>query len=91
MKLLEAIQKQRKILSGINETEIVIESLMEDEDLSETFTRDTMIEEAQEVFDSFKELLVTFLGELEKQEISFDAVELVGGGSRIPKIIEIVQ
>lgn len=64
---------------------------MEDEDLSETFTRDTMIEEAQEVFDSFKELLVTFLGELEKQEISFDAVELVGGGSRIPKIIEIVQ
>lgn len=91
MKLLEAIQKQRKILSGINETEIVIESLMEDEDLSETFTRDMMIEEAQEVFDSFKELLVTFLGELEKQEISFDAVELVGGGSRIPKIIEIVQ
>jgi molecular chaperone DnaK (HSP70) len=88
---LEAIQKQRKILSGINETEIVIESLMEDEDLSETFTRDMMIEEAQEVFDSFKELLVTFLGELEKQEISFDAVELVGGGSRIPKIIEIVQ
>lgn len=40
---MEAIEKQRKILSGINETEIVIESLMEDEDICEVFTRDIML------------------------------------------------
>lgn len=39
VKLIEAIQKQRKILSGISETDISIECLMEDEDFSEHFTR----------------------------------------------------
>lgn len=88
---MEAIQKQRKILSGINETEIVIESLMEDEDISEVFTRDIMLNESQEVLAQFKDLLVSFLEELKKQNIKYDTIELVGGGSRIPRIIEIVQ
>jgi molecular chaperone DnaK (HSP70) len=50
LKLLEAIQRQRKILSGISETEISIECLMEDEDFSESFTREIMINAASEIF-----------------------------------------
>ena len=45
------IQRQRKILSGITETEVSIECLMEDEDICENFSRDLMKELAQEIFD----------------------------------------
>ena len=51
LKLLETIQRQRKILSGINETEVSIECLMEDEDICENFSRDLMKELAQEIFE----------------------------------------
>lgn len=36
---MHAIQKQRKNLSGISETDISIECLMEDEDLFESLSR----------------------------------------------------
>lgn len=36
---MEAIQRQRKIISGINSTDISIECFMEDEDLCETLSR----------------------------------------------------
>lgn len=36
---MDVIQRQRKILSGISETDISIECLMEDEDLFEPLSR----------------------------------------------------
>lgn len=39
LKLLEVIQRQRKILSGIHESDISIECLMEDEDINEPISR----------------------------------------------------
>ena len=53
IKLIEAIQKQRKILSGINETEISIECLMEDEDFSEPLSRAIMASVASSIFEEF--------------------------------------
>lgn len=40
LRMLDAIEKQRKILSGINEATVHIESLLEDEDLHKNLKRD---------------------------------------------------
>lgn len=40
LRMLDAIEKQRKILSGINEASIQIESLLEDEDLKKNLKRE---------------------------------------------------
>ena len=42
LKLLETLQKQRKMLTGLHESDISIECLMEDEDISEPISRETM-------------------------------------------------
>jgi molecular chaperone DnaK (HSP70) len=91
LKLVEAVEKQRKVLSGIMETEVHVESLMEDEDLSEVLTRDMMQEIAKEVFEQIQAFLNMVKDEFKKLEVKYDSVELIGGGSRIPKIISIIQ
>jgi heat shock protein 4 len=91
LKLVEAVQRQRKILSGISETDVFIESLMEDEDLMEPLSRDIMIEEAQPIFEKINQFLNEAKEEIKKLQKKYNSVELVGGGSRIPKIIEMVQ
>ena len=40
LRMLDTIEKQRKILSGINEATIHIESLLEDEDLHKSLKRE---------------------------------------------------
>jgi molecular chaperone DnaK (HSP70) len=53
----------------------------------EPYTRDIMIEEAQPIFARVREFLTAAKEEIKKLEKSYDSVELVGGGTRIPKII----
>jgi len=40
LRMLDFIEKQRKVLSGNSEASINVESLMEDEDLNYVMTRD---------------------------------------------------
>lgn len=44
LRMLDAIEKMRKMLSANKEASIIIESLMEDEDLSYTLKRDELEE-----------------------------------------------
>jgi molecular chaperone DnaK (HSP70) len=71
LKLLEAVQKQRKILSGIPETDVFIESLMEEEDLMEPYTRDIMIEEAKPIFERIKMFLQEVKEEIKKLQKNY--------------------
>jgi molecular chaperone DnaK (HSP70) len=66
LKVVEAVEKQRKILSGIAETEIHLESVMEDEDLSEPLTRDTLYEIAQDIFAQVQAFLNNVKDEFKK-------------------------
>lgn len=50
IKLMENLEKKRKILSGIHETDLEIECLMEDEDLSLTLSREKMLEYSSDFF-----------------------------------------
>jgi molecular chaperone DnaK (HSP70) len=47
---MENLEKKRKILSGIHETDLEIECLMEDEDLSLTLSREKMLEYSSDFF-----------------------------------------
>lgn len=57
LRMLDAIEKQRKILSGINECTIHIESLLEDEDLHKNLKREEFEQLIQPLIDKFTQLL----------------------------------
>ena len=50
-----------------------------------------MISSAKAIFDEVKNVLQSLKDKAEENEWPIDAVELVGGGSRIPEIITIVN
>lgn len=57
LRMLDAIEKQRKILSGITECTIHIESLLEDEDLHKNLKREEFEQLIQPLIDKFTQLL----------------------------------
>ena len=57
LRLLDSIEKMRKLLTSNKEADINCESLMEDEDLRQSFTREQLEETAAPVFASFKQSL----------------------------------
>jgi heat shock protein 4 len=57
LRLLDAIEKMRKLLSGNKEADISCESLMEDEDLKQHFTREEFEELIGEFVTNFKKCL----------------------------------
>lgn len=63
---------------------------MEDEDISEPFTRVIMYSEAADVFNSISALLTSMKEDITSKGIKIDTIELVGGGTRIPKVIELI-
>ena len=91
IRVSEAIEKARKILSANNDTQIIVESISDDKDICYNITRkefegminpfiEDMIIVCQQVLEESK---------LEREKIN--AVELVGEASRIPIIIQRVQ
>ena len=61
LRLLDAIEKMRKLLTGNKEADINCESLLEDEDLKQHFTRDQFEELIQPFLEKFRECLVEAL------------------------------
>ena len=88
---MENIEKQRKVLSGNAEHDLNIECLLEEQDLYFSMKRDQYEKICQPVIERFRELLASFLEELKLKGISFDAIEMVGGGTRIPAIIKTIS
>lgn len=88
LRLLDGIEKMRKLLSGNKEAEINCESLMEDEDFRKLFKR----EELETLMDPFmREFTLCLKESLAKSGLScdhIDSVELVGEATRIPIVQE---
>ena len=57
LRLLDSIEKMRKLLTANKEADITCESLMEDEDLRRHFTRDDFEKIIEPTMDKFKETL----------------------------------
>jgi len=86
LRILDAIERMRKVLSANSEASINIECLLEDEDMNYTLKREefeNLIKDSclkiQDTLNGLKEIL-------NKKGIKYSDVEIIGGGSRIPII-----
>lgn len=84
LRLLDAIEKMRKLLTGNKEADINCESLLEDEDLKQHFTREEFESLIEAFVKDFRDCLTKSIevSGLKIEEIDF--IELVGEATRIP-------
>lgn len=87
--MLDAIEKQRKILSANSETTLNIECLLEDEDLRVNMTRADLEQWMEPWAMAFKDCCETALKKSGLDGASIEAVEMVGEGTRMPLVQEI--
>lgn len=88
LRLLDVLDKQRKVLSANSETSINVDCLAEGIDLSYNVTRDQFESMNAQIFAKIKDVLQKIKSET---TVEIQAVEIVGGGSRIPMIQKIIQ
>ena len=91
LRMLDTIEKARKILSANQEASVSVECLMEDEDLYRVITRDEFMELIGNDIDQLKGVLVQALQESGLTTNDIHSVEMVGEGSRIPAVIELAK
>lgn len=91
LRMLDFIEKQRKVLSGNSEASINVESLMEDEDLNYVITREEYQKMVGGVLDQMKEYLQKLKTEMDRQLIKCNTVEIVGGCTRMPIVQQLIQ
>lgn len=91
IKVMENIEKQRKILSANSEHSLNMEYLLDDNDLTYTMKRDEFERLAEPVFSKLFVALQKYKVELELAGVKLNSIELVGGGTRIPAFIRLVQ
>lgn len=92
IKLLEAVEKQRKVLSANSENALHMEYLIEEEDLNYNMKR----EEFEKLIEP---VLQKLFAAVQKHKVDLDAlgikqvwrIELVGGGTRIPSVLRVLQ
>ncbi|CAD7928457.1 unnamed protein product [Amoebophrya sp. A25] len=92
LKLEDAVQKCKKILSANDEASVSVECLMEDEDLSGRITRDDFESLCAPLQKRVEDAIAKCLSESglsSIDEISF--VEIVGGASRVPWFQRIIK
>lgn len=89
LRLLAACEKFRKLLSTIPEAALHVENLVEGQDIQFTVTRDEFHEAAAPYINRFREHIAGCLAE-GKLNAPVDAIELLGGGCRIPIIQSVV-
>lgn len=90
-KLRREVEKAKRTLSSQTTTRIEIESIIDGVDFSETLTR-AKFEELN--MDYFKKTLIPVQKVLEDADISksdVDDIVLVGGSTRIPKVVQLLE
>lgn len=90
LRLIQAIQKQRFLLSANSEAPINVEYLMDDEDFSSSMTREDFEKHGGIVFDKVRELLRKAYMESGVSGHQLHSVEIIGGASRIPAIQQMI-
>lgn len=91
LKLMENIERQRKVLSGNSEYDFSIDCLLEDNDISYTMKREQFEEICLPVFQNIQDFFNAFQTSLSEQNIKLSGIELIGGGSRIPAFVKCVH
>ena len=91
IKVMENIEKQRKILSANSEHSLNMEYLLDDNDLTYTMKREELEKLAEPVLSKLFVALQKYKVELELAGVKLHSIELVGGGTRIPAFIRLVQ
>lgn len=88
---MEAIEKQRKVLSGNMEHDLSLEYLMEENDLHYTMKREQFEKLCDPIFATIAEVFERMKAIITQKKINLHSIELVGGGSRIPSFINLVE
>lgn len=91
VKLVENIEKERKILSANSEHSLNLEYLMEENDLSYNLKREEFEKLAEPVFKRVEECLLKIKADLTEKKVKLDGIEMVGGGTRIPAFQKIIE
>lgn len=91
LRLLDAIEKQRKILSANSEANISVEYLVEDEDLNYHLSRAEFEKIISADLQRFKDILLRLREEITNKKIQIHSVEIVGGATRIPCVQRIIE
>lgn len=85
MRMLDAIEKMRKLLSLNKEADLNIDALMEDEDFHQHFKRSDLEELITPFIERFKAVVTdSFKNSLMAGKLDF--IELVGDATRMPII-----
>jgi len=68
-----------------------IEYLMEECDLQYNMKREKFEELSGPIFNEIESILTTLAQKLKDKNISLHSIELVGGGTRIPKVLSLIE
>jgi len=91
LRLLDAVEKCRKVLSANNEAGISLEYLMEEDDLNDTVTREQFEKLIAAPMAKVRACLVNLKDQLVKKNIKLHEVEIIGGCTRIPIVQSIIM
>lgn len=84
IRLLDAIEKQRKILSANSEASCNLECLFDDLDFFYTMKREEFEKLNEELINKIQDLLLTTMTESKLKISELHSVEIIGGGARTP-------
>lgn len=88
LRLLDSIEKVRKLLTSNTDSDVICEALMEDEDLNRHLSRDELEKLIMPFVEDFKKCLEDALAGSGLTNEQIDFVELVGEATRIPICIQ---
>lgn len=91
LRMLDSIEKMRKLLTSNKEADINCDSLMEDEDFHKHFKRTELEELIAPFLERFKKCVSESLEKSGLKDKKIDFVELVGDATRMPAIQEILK
>ena len=91
IRLLDSIEKQRKILSANTEASCNVECLFDDLDFNYTMNREEFEELNQDIIDRIRDLLLKSMDESKLKLKDLHSVEVVGGGARTPVVQKMIE
>jgi len=90
-KLRREIEKAKRALSSVHQTQVEIESLIDGEDFSESLTRARFEDLNNDLFRKTLKPVQKVLSDAGMKKNEIDDIVLVGGSTRIPKVQELIK
>ncbi|CAD8139686.1 unnamed protein product [Paramecium octaurelia] len=91
LRLLESIEKARKVLSANSEAPINVEYLVEDEDFNALIKREDFEQMIQPVLIQIQQQLEFLFNQVQNLKLQLHSVEIVGGATRIPAVQRLIE